>query len=148
VQLTFEQAHALVVQKIVHPAPVEFGATPDEPTLTKTVSKDGYGSGNNASPLRPMLLVYFGYCGITEHFGLRKALEESANRIIRVPPGHGHNQACQVAEARKEVVRKPMPNLVASGLAVRLRSALDWIIHDSKVQTLTGDLAFDSGVLK
>jgi len=32
-QLAFEEAHGLVVQKIVHPAPVELGTTPDEPPL-------------------------------------------------------------------------------------------------------------------
>ena len=30
-QLTFEKAHGLIMQKIVHPVPVELGATPDEP---------------------------------------------------------------------------------------------------------------------
>src|SRR5215831_14898916 len=32
-QLAFEEAHRLVVQKIVYPAPVELGATPNEPPL-------------------------------------------------------------------------------------------------------------------
>src|ERR1700730_15301388 len=32
-QLAFEEAHGLVVQKIVDPAPVELGAPPDEPPL-------------------------------------------------------------------------------------------------------------------
>jgi hypothetical protein len=32
-QLAFEEAHGLVVLTIVHPAPVEFGATLDEPPL-------------------------------------------------------------------------------------------------------------------
>ena len=36
--------------------------------------------------LAPILLVFFGYGGVTENFGFGKALDESANWIVKVPP--------------------------------------------------------------
>ena len=42
----------------------------------------------------------------------------------------------------------PLPKLIANCLAGRLGPALDWIIHESEVQALTGDLAPDSGAVK
>src|SRR5208337_512879 len=104
--------------------------------------------GKQGFTLKPVLLVCLGYGGVTKDFGFGKALDESANRIIKVPPRHDHDQACRVAEPSEEVFRKPMQNLVASCLAGRLGSALDWIIHDSEVQALTGDLASIGGVVK
>src|SRR5215470_13159542 len=65
-----------------------------------------------------------------------------------MPPGHDHQEACAIAEPSEEVVREPVPNLVANRLAHRLRSALDWIVDDADVQALTGDLALDGGVAK
>jgi hypothetical protein len=35
-QPAFEESHRLIMQDIIHPAPVEFGATPDEPPLVDT----------------------------------------------------------------------------------------------------------------
>jgi hypothetical protein len=77
-----------------------------------------------------------------------KALDQSSNWIIKVPPRHDDEQACRVAEASKKIVGEPVPSLVANGLAVRLSSALDWIVHYADVQALTGDLAPDGGVVK
>jgi TIR domain len=50
-QLAFEEAHGLVVQKIVHPAPVEFGVTPDEPPLMDAATP-ALAIGQQVSPPR------------------------------------------------------------------------------------------------
>src|SRR5262249_1398409 len=98
--------------------------------------------------LPPILLVFHGYGGGAEDLGFWKGFDESANLIVQGPPGHDHQEACRVAETRKEDVREPIPSLVANWLSARLDSALDWIIHDANVQALAGDLAPDGGVAK
>src|SRR5262249_35880132 len=91
--------------------------------------------------LEPILLVFLSDRRIAEDLGLGEAFDESANWIVHVPPGHDHQEACAIAEPSEEIVREPVPNLVANRLAHRLRSALDWIVDDADVQTLAGDLA-------
>lgn|SRR5437879_7747368 len=98
--------------------------------------------------LAPILLVFLGYGRVAEDLGCGKAFDESANWIVHVPPRHDHQEARRIAKASKEVIREPVPNLVANCLAACLGSALDWIVHDADVQALTGDLALDGGVAK
>ena len=98
--------------------------------------------------LPAILLVFLGYGRVAENLGFAKAFDKSANWIVQVPPSHDHQEACRVAKTSKEVVREPVPNLVASCLVVRLESALDWIVYDADVQPLTGDLAPDGRVAK
>ena len=98
--------------------------------------------------LTSILLVFLGYGRVAENLGFAKAFDKSANWIVQVPPSHDHQEACRVAKTSKEVVREPVPNLVASRLVVRLDSALDWIVYDADVQPLTVDLAPNSGVTK
>src|SRR5437868_11914577 len=95
-----------------------------------------------------MLLACLGDGRIAEDLGFGKALDESANWIVQVPPGHDYQQACRVAEASEEVVREPPPSLVTHCFVIRLGSALDWIVYNADVQPLAGDLALDGGVAK
>src|SRR5215469_3691528 len=49
-QLAFEEPHRLIVQQIIHPAPVEFGATSDEPSLVDT-STPTFAIGEHVEPV-------------------------------------------------------------------------------------------------